>query len=75
MDPGAPRTVTSEDCYRRASQCAANAAVSPTEAVVLEFLRLSVQWRAMAVSEIFLAVVDLPVQPPVTLNAVARLSS
>ncbi len=29
----------------------------------------------MAVSEIFLAVVDLPVQPPVTLNAVARLSS
>ncbi len=67
--------MTSEDCYRRASQCAENAAVSPTEAVALEFLKLAAQWRAMAVRRIFLGLVDMPVEPPMKFSAGARLSN
>jgi hypothetical protein len=43
--------MTAEDCNRRASECAANAAIAPVESIAIEFLTLAAQWRAMAVRE------------------------
>ena len=45
------RTMTAEDCNRRANECAANAAIAPVESIAIEFLTLAAQWRAMAVRE------------------------
>lgn len=55
--------MNAEDCNRRAAACAANAALASTEVVSLEFLRLAAHWRAMAVREIFLGVLDDPTPP------------
>jgi hypothetical protein len=46
--------MNSEECHKRASVCAANAAIAPVESIALEFLKLAAQWRAMAVRQIFL---------------------
>ena len=43
--------MTSEQCYQRASECAATAAIAPAEDVALEFMKLAAQWRSMAVRE------------------------
>ncbi|MEJ0066592.1 MAG: hypothetical protein WDM85_15250 [Caulobacteraceae bacterium] len=43
--------MTTDDCNRRASDCAANAAIAPSESIAVEFLTLAAQWRAMAVRE------------------------
>jgi hypothetical protein len=43
--------MTADDCNRRASECAANAAIAPEESIAIEFLTLAAQWRAMAVRE------------------------
>jgi hypothetical protein len=60
--------MNAEECEKRASDCAANAAIAPAEPLALEFLKLAAQWRAMAVRQIFLGRVGevdvpLPVQP------------
>jgi hypothetical protein len=52
--------MNADECNRRASECAANAAVSADESVSLEFMKLAAQWRAMAVREIFLGHMDDP---------------
>lgn len=46
------------DCNRHAEECAANATLSADEYVALAFYRLSAQWRALAVREIYLGIVD-----------------
>jgi hypothetical protein len=46
--------MNADECNRRACECAANAAISPVDAVALEYLKLAAQWRAMAVRENFL---------------------
>jgi hypothetical protein len=53
--------MNAEECNRRASACAANAAIAPVEWVALEFLRLAAQWRMMAVRENFVG--DLAKSP------------
>ncbi len=52
--------MNANECNRRASECAAFAAVAPIEAIALEFLKLSAQWRAMAVRENFLGQLGIP---------------
>jgi hypothetical protein len=42
------------ECNKRASECAASAAIAPAESLALEFLQLAAQWRAMAARENFL---------------------
>jgi len=56
--------MNASECNRRASKCAANAAVAPEESVALEFLNLAAQWRAMAVRESFLGQLGEVVAPP-----------
>ncbi len=46
--------MNAQECNRRASDCAANAAMATDESVSFEFLRMAGQWRAMAVSEAFI---------------------
>jgi len=46
------------ECHKRAAECSANAALSGDERLSLEFLGLSAQWRALAVREIYLGLVD-----------------
>jgi hypothetical protein len=46
--------MNAEECNRRASECAASAAISPLDSVALEYLKLAAQWRVMAVRENFL---------------------
>ncbi len=53
--------MNSTECNRRASECAAKANIAVEEVVSLEFLKLAAQWRAMAVRQIFLGLVDDPV--------------
>jgi hypothetical protein len=43
--------MTSEECHLRARVCAANAEVSHDVAIASQFMKLAVQWRAMAVGE------------------------
>ena len=50
--------MTADECHRRAGACAANAKLSASEPVALEFLRLAAQWRAMAGRTIFLGSVE-----------------
>jgi hypothetical protein len=57
--------MTADECHVRAARCAENAALSPSEAVSTEFLRLAAQWRAMAVREILLGLPDSLTTPPV----------
>ena len=57
--------MNSSECNRRASECAANAAIATDEPVALEFLKLAAQWRAMAVRQIFLGHIGDPVEPQV----------
>jgi hypothetical protein len=58
---GVREPMNADECNRRASECAANAAISPVESVTVEFLRLAAQWRAMALRENFLGQLgDLP---------------
>ena len=52
------------ECNRRASECAAKAAIAPVESVALEFLRLAAQWRAMGASEAFLGQLGEGIPPP-----------
>lgn len=52
--------MNAEDCNIRAHQCAANAAIAPTEAMAVEFLKLAARWRAMALREKFLGPFDEP---------------
>ena len=61
--------MTAAECNRRASACAANAALANTEVLSLEFLKLAAQWRAMAVREIFLGVVEVPAPPALSILA------
>ena len=44
-------TMTSEECHLRAWICAANAEASGDAAVASQFVKLAVQWRAMALGE------------------------
>jgi hypothetical protein len=46
--------MNADECNRKASECAVAAAISPVDAVALEYLKLAAQWRAMAVRENFL---------------------
>jgi hypothetical protein len=57
--------MTADDCNRRASVCAANAAISPQESIAIEFLTLAAQWRAMAVRENALGILREPALPPI----------
>jgi hypothetical protein len=50
--------MTAAECNRRAVACSSNAALSDDARVSLEFLGLSAQWRALAVREIYLGIVD-----------------
>ena len=60
--------MTADECNQRAVDCAAIAATATDEAVSLEFLKLAAQWRAMAVREIFLGMIDEPIEPISYLN-------
>jgi hypothetical protein len=68
------RPMTADECNRRATVCAAKAAIAPIESVALEFLRLAAQWRAMAVREIFLGDVGNLVGPPAARPPPLRLA-
>jgi hypothetical protein len=48
------------ECDEHAAQCAANAAIAPTEAIAREFLKLAAQWRAMSTRAIRLDPADAP---------------
>jgi hypothetical protein len=61
--------MNAEDCNVRAAACAANAALTPDEAMSAEFLKLAAQWRAMAVRYIYLGSVDGPLDVLQALNA------
>ena len=50
--------MTAEECHDRASECAANAVLAVEEPISLEFMKLSAQWRAMAVRLIYLGPVE-----------------
>jgi hypothetical protein len=52
--------MTSQECHQRATDCAANAALSNDCQVASEFLLLAAHWRAMAVRDIFMGHVDDP---------------
>jgi len=43
--------MTSEECHLRAWTCAANADASRDAIVASQFVKLAVQWRAMALGE------------------------
>lgn len=63
MCPGWTRcAMTADECQQRASDCAAKAALSVSEPVKLEFLKLAAQWRAMAVRVIYIGAIDEPAQ-------------
>lgn len=51
--------MTAAECNRRAVECSANAALSAEERVSFEFLGLSAQWKALAVREIYLGLIDV----------------
>jgi hypothetical protein len=65
--------MTADECHRRASACAENAALALTEPVALEFLKLAAQWRAMATRQIFLGHVDALGDPLGLSNGAPRL--
>jgi hypothetical protein len=56
--------MTAEECHKRASACAANAAVAASEPVALEFLKMAAQWRAMATRTILLGPLKAADGPP-----------
>jgi hypothetical protein len=59
-----------QECNRRASECAASAAVAPGEYLSVEFLKLAAQWRAMAARENFLGKLgDTECRPAGAINA------
>ena len=68
--------MTTEECQRRAADCAENAAISADSSIALEFLTLAAHWRAMAVRQIFLGSADRPVafQDGLTIRHDARPS-
>ncbi len=51
------------ECNRHAAACIANAALANAEVVAQEFLELAAQWRALAVSEIFLGIIEANAGP------------
>jgi hypothetical protein len=56
--------MNAEQCHQRASECAANAAIAPAEAMAGEFLQLAAQWRALAVRDNFLGRLGDPAPIP-----------
>ena len=52
--------MNAQECHRRAAACTAYAALTTTNALSLEFLNLASQWRALAVREVFLGIIDQP---------------
>ena len=50
--------MNAEECNRHAEECAANATLASDEYVAIAFFGLSAQWRALAVREIYLGIVD-----------------
>jgi hypothetical protein len=60
-------SMNAEACHARAAECAANAALASVESVSLEFLKLAAQWRAMAVRDIYLGLVEELTDPPAAL--------
>ena len=44
------------ECQKRACECAANAAISTTEAVALEYLTLAGQWRVLALRDDYVGI-------------------
>jgi aryl carrier-like protein len=52
--------MTADECHERAAECAAKAALAPTELDSIEFLSLAAQWRAMAARETFPGHLDEP---------------
>jgi hypothetical protein len=57
--------MNAQECNRRASECAANAALAHGEWMTTEFLKLAAQWRAMGVRETFVGQLgEHQVQPP-----------
>jgi hypothetical protein len=65
--------MNAEACYARAAECAANAALASVESVALEFLKLAAQWRAMAVRDIYLGLVEELTDRPAALPGAPRL--
>ena len=55
--------MTPQECYERASKCAANAALATDQPVSQEFSNLADQWRAMAVRALFLGQIGEAVTP------------
>jgi len=55
--------MNADECNRRASACAANAAIAPIESLALEFLRLAAQWRALAMRETFVGGLEKAAAP------------
>jgi len=57
--------MNSQECNRRASECAANAELARVDWMATEFLKLAAQWRAMGLRESFLGQLgEHQVQPP-----------
>jgi hypothetical protein len=52
--------MNAEQCYKRASECAQNAALAGDADLAVEFLQLAAQWRAMAMRDVFLGRMDEP---------------
>jgi hypothetical protein len=52
------RMMNAAECNKRAAECDANAACSGSQIVSDEFLGLSAQWRALAVRELYLGLVE-----------------
>jgi|GEM_PF-3091157 len=46
--------MTAEECYERASECAAKASLARGEPIAHEFIKLAAQWRTMATRMLFL---------------------
>ena len=51
------------ECNKHAAACVASAALADAEVVAFEFLELAAQWRALAVREIFLGIVEANAGP------------
>jgi hypothetical protein len=65
--------MNAQECNRRASECADNAALAHVEWIALEFLKLAAQWRAMAVRENFLGQLGEPPLRPAGLKVLPRI--
>jgi hypothetical protein len=65
--------MTADECNARALKCAANAAEADNPALSMEFMTMAAQWRAMAVRDIFLGQIAVPMDALSALKAMPIL--